>query len=285
MSGTQGAVERKSSFYLPFLLLGAKRRNALIQLYHFCRVADDLSDEPGTPGQKRRRFAAFRCDLDACLSGNPKGGFWIDFKQTIDAYAIPHQALLDTLRGVEMDLEAVRLQTFHDLLDYAHLVAGGPGRAAMAIFGGRGPRHEKYAEHLGAFLQITNVVRDILEDRELDRLYLPEHDLKRFGVDPDHPVCGPEWDAFVRFELGRALDAWKSAKKCLDTRERSRLLAAEGMAAVYTHLHQRLMCNPSLALKGRVSLPLFVKITATLGSALRCLWWRFKPASDCGCCL
>jgi len=283
MSDPQGAVERKSSFFLPFLLLPKEQRQALTLLYRFCRLADDLSDEPGTTEEKRARFLAFEAEMEACLRGEPKSDFWKGLREAIDRHQVPPEALGDILRGVEKDLGDVRLQTYQDLLDYSHLVAGGPGRASMAIFGGRGPRHEQYAEQLGVFLQVPNVVRDFLEDHALGRLYLPERDLQRFGVDPERPEPGPAWDALVRFELSRAAEAWCSAKRSLDTRERSRLLAAEGMAAVYERLHRRLMENPSLILKGRVSLPLFAKLTATLGAALRCLGWRLKPASDCGC--
>lgn len=283
MSETPASVEKKSSFYLPFLLLGKGQREALTLLYRFCRIADDISDEPGTPKAKRAAFEVLETSLEECLEGHPASGFWTDFKAALDRYGIPSAALRDILKGVEKDLGKVRLQTFEDLLDYSHLVAGGPGRASMAIFGGRGPRHELYAEKLGAFLQVTNVVRDVLEDRDLGRLYLPAKDMKRFGVDPEHPREGPAWDTFVRFELDRAWDSWKSARRSLDTRERSRLLAAEGMAEVYTHLHHRLKKDPSSALRGRISLPLGVKIFATLRAALRCFYWRLKPAGDCGC--
>jgi phytoene synthase len=284
MSPDAQGMERKSSFFLPFLLLGRKRRVALTLLYRYCRIADDVSDEPGTLKQKRRRFNAFRLNLEACLRDRPTAGFWRELKEVIDEHRIPPQALRDTLRGVEMDLKKVRLQTYTELLDYAHLVAGGPGRASMAIFGGRGPRYERYAENLGAFLQITNVVRDFLEDQDLGRLYLPLKDLQRYGVDPDHPRCGPAWDAFVRFELGRAWGHWESAQRSLETCERSHLLAAEGMASVYCRLHKRLLKDPGAILQGRVRLSAWDKVSATLSAALRCGLWRIKPKSaDCGC--
>jgi phytoene synthase len=280
---TQG-LERKSSFFLPFLLLGKKRREALTLLYRFCRVADDASDEPGTSIQKRRRVTALQDELEACLSGHPQGDDWVAFKHAIDFHRVPPQALRDTLRGVAMDLKKVRFQTFTELLAYSHLVAGGPGRASMAILGGHGPRHERYAENLGAFLQVTNVVRDYLEDRDLGRLYLPLKDMKRYGVDLRHPIPGPAWDAFVRFELERAWGYWESTQRSLETCERSRLIAAEGMAAVYARLHRRLKKNPGAILQGRVSLSTWDKVAATLTAVLRCGLWRIKPKSpDCGC--
>jgi phytoene synthase len=277
-------LERKSSFFLPFLLLGNKQREALTLLYRFCRVADDVSDESGTSLQKRRRFKTLQSELESCLAGHPNGLFWVSFKQSIDTHHIPPQALRDTMRGVAMDLKTIRFQTFTELLSYAHLVAGGPGRAAMAIFGGHGPRHERYAENLGAFLQITNVVRDYLEDRELGRLYLPLKDMKRFGIDPRHPAPGPKWDAFVRFELELAWSYWESAQRSLETCERSRLIAAEGMASVYARLHYRLKKNPSAILQCRVNLSAWDKVAATLTAAFRCGLWRLKPKnSNCGC--
>jgi len=284
MNAPTTTPEKKSSFYLPFLLLGKERREALSLLYRFCRAADDLSDEPGKTGEKRRRFGLFRRELESCLRGRPHPGFWTSFHSMVERYGLSPESLRSILRGVETDLGKVRFHKFSELLRYSQNVAGGPGLCAMAIFGGRSLGHERYALDLGTYLQVTNVLRDFLEDRDLGRLYLPSEDFKRFGVDPSNPQPGAAWDSFVRFELDRAKLHWESAKRSLSGRERSRLLAAEAMAAVYSVLHAKLRRNPGAILRGRVRLSLPVKCVATAWAALRCLVGRLRPVVDgCGC--
>jgi phytoene synthase len=280
----QGSLKRKTSFFLPLLLLPPAQRHALENLYRFCWAADDISDTPGSAPVKRRRLAEFKRNLKDCLSGKPRGPFWADFLETSRTFRLSPAHLWDIVKGVEMDLGEVRFKRFEDLHGYARLVAGAPGKAAMEIFGGKSPAHRLYAENLGVFLQITNITRDFLEDKAMGRRYFPQEDLKHYGVKEDAAAPGFAWTAFVRFQLNRALGYWREAQRALPRVDRAHLPTAEAIAAVYQVLHQRLKDHPEKILEGRVSLSLWDKGSATLGAAARCWYWRVKPPpGDCGC--
>ncbi len=280
----QGSLERKTSFFLPLLLLDSPRRKGLELLYRFCWAADDLADGPGSPAEKRSRLKAFQRDFESCLRGRPSGGFWRDFGAAVGSFRLSPGPLRAILVGVTRDLKPIHFKRFSELHSYALQVAGGPGLAAMEIFGGRTPAHRRYAENLGVYLQITNITRDFLEDRSLGRQYLPLEDFKSHGIDPHHPVPGTAWDFFVRFQLDRARSHWDAACAALPKRERGRLATAEGIAAVYGVLHRKLWWHPGRVLEGKVSLSRREKAFATLGAAARCAVWRVKPIpDDCGC--
>jgi phytoene synthase len=250
-------------------------------LYRFCRLADDIADEPGPPAAKRRALLRLRATL---LSGfrdgsspHPVVGPFLEAALPLGVTLPP---LLSLLRGCERDTGRVRLDTFPRLRTYALEVAGGPGLSSMEIFGFFDEAHRSYARDLGLFLQLTNVVRDVREDLALGRLYLPAAEWRRHGLTPGVlPAPGPAWDAFARFQLDRALSFWDSARRRLDLRERGALATAEAIAAVYLVLHRRLHRDPSRALSGRVSLSAGRKAAAVAGALFRCLSWRgWSPA-------
>ncbi len=280
----QGSLRRKTSFFLPLLLLDRPRRVGLERLYRFCWAADDISDGPGTPSAKRLHLARFKRDLADGLNGRPRDAFWEGFLETFRQFHMTVEPLEAILQGVERDLRGSRFHRFDELHEYAKQVAGGPGLAAMEIFGGRTPGHRRYAENLGVFLQITNITRDFLEDRAMGRRYFPLEDFKRFGVSEIHPVPGFAWSAFTRFQLNRALGFWIEACRSLSRHERSRLPAAEAIASVYMGLFRKLREHPERVLQGRVALGTPTKILSTLSAAARCAFWRMNPPSDdCGC--
>jgi 15-cis-phytoene synthase len=280
----QGSLERKTSFFLPLLLLDPPRRAGLERLYRFCWAADDISDGEGSPSAKQRLLREFKRDLADCLKGRPRDAFWASFLETLRRFRMSSGPLWTILQGVERDLSHPRFKRFDELRSYAQQVAGGPGLAAMEIFGGRSPDHRRYAENLGVFLQLVNITRDFLEDRAMGRRYFPLEDFTRFGISEKDPVPGFAWSAFVRFQLNRAYGFWSEACRALPRRERCRFTTAEAIAAVYGVLFRKLKDHPERILQGRVALSGPEKIMATLGAAARCFCWRLKPPpNDCGC--
>ncbi len=269
------SLRNKTSFYYPMLLLPPERRKALEWLYRFCREADDIADEPASTASKRRRLARLRGELRKGWNGTSGDLLISPFLKAARPLGITLEPLETILRGVESDMGSPRLRTFKALKDYALKVAGAPGISSMEIFGFHDDAHRRYALNLGLFLQLTNVVRDLVEDRSLHRLYLPEEDWKRFNLSPrDLPQPGVDWDSFVRFQLDRALSFWNKACSDLDRADRGFLATAEAMAAVYLKLWRRLYYKPSRILKGRVSLSKTEKLSAVLSASLRCLYWK-----------
>jgi len=281
----QGSLQKKTSFFLPLLLLPGTKRRALEYLYRFCWAADDIADSSGPTANKRRVLERFKKDLRSCLLGRPAPGFWTDFGGTIRSFRLSPGPLNDVVKGVETDLQRVRFRTFGELHEYARLVAGAPGLAAMEIFGGRTAAHARYAENLGVFLQITNITRDFVEDRGMGRLYFPLEDFKRFGLNPLSPSPGQAWTDFISFQLERASGFWDQARRSLPRRERARLGTAEAIASVYRVLHAKLRRYPERILEGRVRLSLWDKAAATAWAAAFCALWGLKPPpkDDCGC--
>ena len=184
MNPQDGSLRKKTSFYLPLLLLEKKKRQAMESLYRFCWAADEISDGQNPPAEKKRQLAIFKKNFEKSLAGNSPEPFFTSLEKTIREFDLSPEPLRRILQGVERDLRPLRFKTFTELRNYALQVAGGPGLASMEIFGFKDKPHRAYAENLGLFLQIVNIVRDIKEDWSLHRQYLPLEDFKRFHLDP-----------------------------------------------------------------------------------------------------
>jgi 15-cis-phytoene synthase len=180
------ARKKAKNFYYAFVALPANKRDAICAVYAFMRQADDLSDDESVPIAERR------IALDSWLDGWHKaldGAATTDpvFVAMLDAqrrFAIPPQLLDQLVQGTATDLEPrfSTYATFTDLYHYCYLVASVVGLVCIRIFGYLDPRAEKLAEETGVAFQLTNILRDVREDAQRGRLYLPLEDLERCGV-------------------------------------------------------------------------------------------------------
>lgn len=221
------ARREAGNFYPAFRVLPRPQRLAMCALYSFMRIADDLSDEPGPLDEKRRRLADWRQALAACLRGSHAHPIHEALRHTIAQYGIPLEYLHAVLDGVEMDLGPVRFATFADLRVYCYRVASAVGLACIHIWGFKDPRALDFAEKAGIAFQLTNILRDLGEDAQRGRLYLPGEDLERFGVTGEQIRQGRRTDAFralMRFEVERARRFYEEARPL------ERLLAPSGRA-------------------------------------------------------
>lgn len=176
-------------------------------------------------------------------------------------YPIPSEALGELIAGCEMDCRETRYESFADLAVYCRCVAGSIGRLSVAIFGSRDSEQaSSLADTLGIGLQLTNILRDIVEDREvMGRVYLPADDLARFGCAPD--ATGP-LDALVelvRFEAARARDHYHQGLVLLEQLDRRSRACVAAMSGIYARLLNRIEANPLDVLDHRVSLPTWEK--------------------------
>jgi phytoene synthase len=156
-------------------------------LYAFLRRTDDLADEPGPAALKSQALRAWRLELEAALAGeNPEWPGLLALTDTVARHAIPAELLHEVIEGVSRDIHASRFATFADLADYCYQVASVVGLCCLHIWGYRseGGKAEKLAEECGLALQLTNILRDVGADARDGRIYLPEDDLARFGVEP-----------------------------------------------------------------------------------------------------
>jgi len=197
------------NFYFAFLTLPARKRRAIYAAYSFCRQADDIADGEGEASAKRRELAALRDRLHEALDGKPDGPVLTALADATKAFGVPARLYDDVIDGVEMDIEPRRYETFADLRVYCYRVASAVGLMSAEIFGYTDRRALQAAEDLGLAMQITNILRDLREDAERGRVYLPLEDLRRFGYAEDDLRRGVMNDAFralMQFEALRARD-------------------------------------------------------------------------------
>ena len=256
-------LQKKTNFYYPFLLLPPAQRQALETLYRFCWAADEISDGSGSPAEKRRKLFRFKQNLKAAFQGRAQDPLFQKLQGLIPTFSLSREPLERILKGVERDLRPIRFKKFEELRGYALQVAGGPGLASMEIFGFQDKTHRAYAENLGVFLQLVNIVRDFKEDRDMGRQYLPAEDFKRFKLNP-FSIEGKnaDWKYFVEFQLKRAYSFLEKSRASLSLRERKQLPTAEAIAAVYLRLFGKLWKNPGRILKERITLPKWERLYA-----------------------
>jgi phytoene synthase len=176
-------------------------------LYAFLRVADDLSDGPGSPQDKRPALADWRRRLGRALASDYSHALHAALHHAVAAYAIPPAYLEAVLDGVEMDLEPVIYPTFAELYQYCYRVASAVGLACIHVWGFADPKAAAYAESAGIAFQLTNILRDLAEDAGRGRVYLPREDLERFGYGEAQLRAGVRDEHFrelMRFQVERA---------------------------------------------------------------------------------
>ena len=200
------ARTRAKNFYYSFVLLSPEQKNAMCAIYAFMRYCDDLSDEPGAAAAPIERW---RADLGKALAGEvtSPSPLWPAFQDAVARYRIPHEYFYEMIDGVLSDFEPRRIRSFDELYHYCYQVASVVGLTIIHIFGFDDAGALLLAEKCGIAFQLTNILRDVREDAENDRIYLPEEDLARFGVTPEDLRAGRKTEAFARmmdFEAARA---------------------------------------------------------------------------------
>jgi squalene synthase HpnC len=195
-----------SSFYVAFFGLRKDKRNALCALYAFMRLVDNVSDGPGDLESKRRGLVCWRAMLDEAAAGDTSGHAILPaLTDTIARFQIPTRYFHDLILGAEMDLTVTSYATFDRLSEYCYRVAGTVGLTCLQAFGFRDPRAPDLAERLGLAFQLTNIIRDVRNDYEMGRVYVPREDLDRFGLKPEN-LRGPrtpQLENLLEFEAER----------------------------------------------------------------------------------
>ena len=254
------ARRRAKNFYYSFVLLSRPQRNAMCAIYAFMRYCDDLSDEPGAT---RAAIDKWRAEMEAALEGRFSGHpVWPAFYHTVRRFCIPHQYFREMIDGVLSDLEPRRFATFEQLYRYCYQVASVVGLTIVHSFGFDTRSALPLAEKCGVAFQLTNILRDIREDAERGRIYLPVEDLRRFGVSEEDLCTGRGGDAFLRlmaFEAERARAYYDESRPLLDLihpRSRASLWA---LIAIYSRLLERIEGSNYDVFRRRVRLPLWEK--------------------------
>jgi phytoene synthase len=234
------AITRRSSsnFYYAFMLLPHERRRALHAVYAFCRFVDDIADDD-TNTQPAAMLARWRDELHNVFAGTPTRPVSRALADNVIRFGIPRRYFDEVIDGVEMDLTRRRYESFDELSLYCRRVASAVGLICVEIFGYRNPATRVYAEKLGLAFQLTNIIRDVREDAERGRIYLPLEDLRRFGITEAELLDGAYSDRFralMAFEAQRARDFYREAAQSLPAVDRSSMLSAEAMRLIYSAL-------------------------------------------------
>ena len=268
--------QQARNFYYAFVLLPSDKRAAVYSVYAFCRHSDDIADEPGAPQAKRDQLRAWRDELDNCYNGKPTRLVTRALRHTIERYPIPQRYFEDLLQGIEMDLTVQRYASFDDLRVYCYRVASAVGLACLEIFGYRHPGVRTYAYRLGIALQLTNILRDVQEDAERGRIYLPQEELRAFGVRENDVLQKRYTTAFatlMQFQQERILNYYREAAACLLPGDRSGLVAPEIMAAIYRATLRKMRRRRFNVFHGRLRLSGLRKVAIGL-STFAALWLR-----------
>jgi len=247
MTPQSTAITRKSAsnLALAFVLLPKPKRDAMSVLYAFCREVDDVADRDAEPlAARRARLAAWRAEIRlACDAGAPSFPVARELQPVIARYRLPFACFDQLIRGVEMDLDIARYQTWQDLEQYCYRVASVVGLLSVEIFGYQDPACRDYAIHLGKALQLTNILRDVRADALRGRIYLPQSELQRHRVTPDE-ILGLQYsDRFAGLASSVAAEAKKYyalARQTLPAADRRSMIAAELMGSVYWSLLEKL---------------------------------------------
>jgi phytoene synthase len=256
-----------ANFFYGIRLLPSDKRHAMSAVYAFARRVDDIGDGELDRSDQLRALAGQRqllAELSGGGVGDPADPVSVALAHSLGLYDLPLDALESLIDGVERDVRGGAIETFDDLESYCRQVAGSIGRLCLAIFNGHASgngNHEsaQLADDLGVAMQLTNILRDVREDRERGRTYLPAEDLRRFGADELDELTDEEAAELIRFEAARAarwFDRGLALVEQLDRRSGSCVLA---MTGIYRCILERIIRDPTEVLHHRVSLPAWEK--------------------------
>jgi phytoene synthase len=220
-------AQHSKSFYFASALLPEEKRSAVRALYAFCRTVDDIVDE-SSHAQRDSQLDYWRRMIETLsfADNDLVAAAWAD---TLTRYHIPRHYALQLIDGVARDLSQSRYQTFDELATYCYGVASTVGLMSMCIVGFKDSRAVPYAIKLGVALQMTNILRDISEDYQNGRLYLPREELVFYGIQESDIAAGrmtDNWRQFMKFQIERTRQLYQ------ESWEGVKLLEQEGQLAI-----------------------------------------------------
>ncbi len=195
------------NFYFAFLTLPLERRRAICVVYAFCRYCDDSVDQLTNVDDKLAALAQLKQQLAGAFQGSPDGPVFQALADVANRYEISQEYFHEVISGVESDLVNTRYQDFEQLRRYCYQVASVVGLICIHIFGYKDPVAKEHAIDLGLAMQLTNIARDVKEDLELGRVYLPQDEMAKFGYSEEQLRAGIINESFVelmRFQAQRA---------------------------------------------------------------------------------
>jgi 15-cis-phytoene synthase len=255
--------ERARNFAFGIMVLPKPKRRAIAAIYAFAREVDDIADGEAAPEEKRVRLK----DLHRLLDEPPgEEAMWVALADARAQFPISGQALHDFVDGGLMDLERQRYDSFDALRDYCAHVAGAVGVACIGVYGADQPQ---VAETLGIGLQLINVMRDVREDWELGRVYIPQDELASHGVSEDDIASGrvtPAWQSLMAYQGARARAYLEDGLMLLRSLDRRSAACVGTFAGLYRATLERIEESGYDIFNGKPSLSVPKKLRIVVGS-------------------
>lgn len=260
--------ERAKNFYFGIRLLPQERRDSLCACYAFFRISDDLSDDE-TITDKDERLALWRANVREVAWPHP---VLPAFHDTVEKFVIPQRYFEELLDGTTSDLTVTRYQTFAELYQYCYRVASTVGLVCLHVFGFDGSQEAlAQAEARGIAFQLTNILRDLSEDAQRGRIYLPQEDLRRFGVSEAEFLAGldsPQLQALLAFEVERAKDYYEKSSGLSPKVHSESRASLEAMTQIYRALLSKIEGMGSQVFRQRAKLSKIEKLALAGKTAL-----------------
>ena len=274
-------AESGSSFYYSFLFLSEPQRQAITALYAFCREVDDIVDEVHEEDIARTKLDWWRQEIDRVYAGNATHPIGKALTTAVSRYDLQQAYLMEVIDGMTMDLTQFSYPDFTQLTLYCHRVAGVIGLLSAEIFGYQARDTLRYAESLGMAMQLTNIIRDVREDAERGRLYLPQDEMTQYNVDIDAVLAlksSPELTALLQFQTERAQHYYQKAMTMLPDCDRYTQRTGLIMANIYQATLQEIANDDFQVMQHRVSLTPLRKFWIAWTTAREQKRWREKAA-------
>jgi phytoene synthase len=258
---TCGEITRREAknFGYGIRLLQAPERNALSSVYALARRIDDIGDGTAPADQKLVELARVRGNLHP-IPTDAEDPVLVAVADATRRYALPLGAFDELIDGCENDVRGATFATFDDLVAYCRLVAGSVGRLSLAVFGATDPRAVALADDLGVALQLTNILRDVIEDRCLGRVYLPAADAHGRGCPSDLSGDDEALADLVAFECARVHEWFERGLQLLPLLNRRSRACVGAMAGIYYRLLVHIERDPMAVTQRRLSLPAAEKV-------------------------
>ena len=259
-----------ANFSVGFRFLPRVKRRAVYAAYAWCRQADDIADEPGS--DILPRLQAWQAELDRCYEGSPSHPITIALADSLRYFPIPKDAFVALVDGCRQDLVKTRYADFEQLLVYCDLVATSISDISLSIFGYSNPEATSWGRNLSTALQLTNITRDIGDDLDRDRIYLPATELAQFGVTEEDlraRTRSRAMEEMILFQVDRAEDYFRRAEPLLKELAFDARFPTLLMGAVYARVLEKIRAEPFAPLERRISLSTGEKVGLVLGRVLQ----------------
>jgi len=268
-------AHHSKSFYISTRLLPREKQWATFGLYGFCRYADNLIDNPRerSVGELLREVDYLHEEVSiAYRTGESEHPIIRPFITVAREYAIPEEYPQDLLRGVKMDLEITRYESFDALYTFAYRVAGVVGLMMTHVLGYKDESAFQYAEKLGIAMQLTNILRDVKEDAEKGRIYLPQEELRKFSVSEESIFNGETSEnlhILMQYQVDRAHQYYQEAEPGIKMLSTSAQFAIYSASKIYRGILHRIEAQDFNPFLGRVFVPQAQKFGILAGEIVR----------------